>query len=221
MPTNTQMERCISSERGALVFWSPEVQQRKPGSKVQIIDVFSLQVVTGYTRDPQGRLLLESQPSVAAGRSWSLAKAAQLIRNDARPHRWVALQLDKRAWGLFWAGGGLQHCRELLAAQVSEAEACSALVPVTPEALLRLVLDLEAERAVAAGSAKPAAAWRRVQPVNPWRVAAWTSLAWMAVLGISVVSFLSVLERQDRKLELLLERTAPSAVKQTSPLMAP
>ena len=70
MPTNTQMERCISSERGALVFWSPEVQQRKPGSKVQIIDVFSLQVVTGYTRDPQGRLLLESQPSVAAGRSW-------------------------------------------------------------------------------------------------------------------------------------------------------
>lgn len=221
MPTNTQMERCISSERGALVFWSPEVQQRKPGSKVQIIDVFSLQVVTGYTRDPQGRLLLESQPSVAAGRSWSLAKAAQLIRNDARPHRWVALQLDKRAWGLFWAGGGLQHCRDLLVAQVSEAEACSALVPVTPEALLRLVLDLEAERAVAAGSAKPAAAWRRVQPVNPWRVAAWTSLAWMAVLGITVVSFFSVLERQDRKLELLLERTAPSAVKQTSPLMAP
>jgi hypothetical protein len=43
----------------------------------------------------------------------------------------------------------------------------------------------------------------------------------MAVLGITVVSFLSVLERQDRKLELLLERTAPSAVKQTSPLMAP
>jgi len=166
-------------------------------------------------------LLLEAQPSVAAGRSWSLAKAAQLIRNDARPHRWVALQLDKRAWGLFWAGGGLQHCRDLLVAQVSEAEACSALVPVTPEALLRLVLDLEAERAVAAGSAKPAAAWRRVQPVSPWRVAAWTSLAWMAVLGITVVSFLSVLERQDRKLELLLERTAPSAVKQTSPLMAP
>jgi hypothetical protein len=221
MPTNTRMESCLAEERGAMVFWSPEVQQRKPGSKVQIIDVFSLQVVTGYTRDPQGRLLLEAQPSVAAGRSWSLAKAAQLIRNDARPHRWVALQLDKRAWGLFWAGGGLQHCRDLLVAQVSEAEACSALVPVTPEALLRLVLDLEAERAVAAGSAKPAAAWRRVQPVSPWRVAAWTSLAWMAVLGITVVSFLSVLERQDRKLELLLERTAPSAVKQTSPLMAP
>jgi hypothetical protein len=140
MPINTRMESCLADERGAMVFWSPEVQQRKPGSKVQIIDVFSLQVVTGYTRDPQGRLLLESQPSVAAGRSWSLAKAAQLIRNDARPHRWVALQLDKRAWGLFWAGGGLQHCRELLSQQVPASDISSALVAATPEALLRLVL---------------------------------------------------------------------------------
>ncbi|QBE68664.1 hypothetical protein SynWH8101_1076 [Synechococcus sp. WH 8101] len=30
----------------------------------------------------------------------------------------MALQLDNRAWGLFWAGGGLQRCRELLAEQV-------------------------------------------------------------------------------------------------------
>ena len=35
---------------------------------------------------PRGRLLLHSAPSVAEGRSWSLAKAAQLIRNDARPN---------------------------------------------------------------------------------------------------------------------------------------
>jgi hypothetical protein len=64
MPTNTQMESCVADERGSLVFWSPNLQHRKPASKVQIIDVFSLQVVTGYIRDPQGRLLLESQPSV-------------------------------------------------------------------------------------------------------------------------------------------------------------
>jgi hypothetical protein len=43
-----------------------------------------------------------------------MAKAVQLIRSDARSRRWVALQLDKRAWGLFWAGGGLQRCRALL-----------------------------------------------------------------------------------------------------------
>jgi hypothetical protein len=36
---------------------------------------------------------------------------------------------------------------------------------------------------------------------------AWTSLAWMAVLGITVAGFLAALERQDRKLDLLLQRT--------------
>lgn len=156
---------------------------------------------------------MEAQPSVAAGRSWSLAKAAQLIRNDARPHRWVALQLDKRAWGLFWAGGGLQHCRDLLVAQAGNAESSSALVPATPEALLRLVLDLEGETqgslrrspGIPAAGQDPAA-------TNGWRVVAWTSLAWLAVLGVTVAGFLSVLERQDRKLELLLERTAPAAL---------
>jgi hypothetical protein len=209
MPTNTQMEGCISSERGALVFWSPEVQQRKPGSKVQIIDVFSLQVVTGYTRDPQGRLLLESQPSVAAGRSWSLAKAAQLIRNDARPHRWVALQLDKRAWGLFWAGGGLQHCRELLSQQVPASDISSALVAATPEALLRLVLDLGTD--LPSPTQSPAAKPANDQHKGLWRIIGWTSLAWLTVLGVTVAGFLTALERQDGKLELLLERTAPSS----------
>ena len=215
MPTNHQTDRCISTERGALVFWAPPPSPRRQGSKVQIIDVFSLQVATGYTRDPQGKLLLEAQPSVAAGRNWTLAKAAQLIRNDARPHRWVALELNKRAWGLFWAGGGLQRCREVLAERVSEAEACSALVPATPEALLRLVLALEPENQ--AGTRRRP--WRRgaapepgVSPTgpNPWKLVAWTSLAWMAMLGITVAGFLGALERQDRKLDLLLERGYPA-----------
>ena len=214
MPVNTQTESCISREGGALVFWAPGREPKRQGSRVQIVDVFALQVATGYTRDPQGRLLLEAQPSLAEGRSWSLAKATQLIRNDARPHRWVALQQNKHAWGLFWAGGGLQRCRELLADQVSEAEACTALVPATPEALLRLVLDLE-PGTPAATKRRP---WRRAATAdavfspssrNPWKLVAWTSLAWMAVLGITVAGFLGVLERQDRKLELLLERTQP------------
>ena len=211
MPTNHQTDSCISTERGALVFWAPPPSPRRQGCKVQIIDVFSLQVATGYTRDPQGKLLLEAQPSVATGRNWTLAKAAQLIRNDARPHRWAALELNKRAWGLFWAGGGLQRCRELLAERVGEAEACSALVPATPEALLRLVLDLDPE-APANARRRP---WRNAtgaeagtsQPgPNPWKLVAWTSLAWMAVLSITVAGFLGALERQDRKLDLLLER---------------
>jgi hypothetical protein len=216
MPTNNQTDACISTEGEALVFWAPGQQPRRLNGRVQIIDVFSLQVATGYSRDPQGRLLLEAQTSVAAGRSWSLAKAAQLIRNDARPHRWVALQMDKRAWGLFWAGGGLQRCRELLADRVSDAEACSALVPATPEALLRLMLDLEPHqhgdpsRSWQPEPAPPGMPPRAAVGPNPWQLVAWTSLAWLIVLGITVAGFLAALERQDRKLELLLQRTAPA-----------
>ena len=159
-------------------------------------------------------MLLEAQPSVAAGRNWTLAKAAQLIRNDARPHRWVALELNKRAWGLFWAGGGIQRCREVLAERISKPEACSALVPATPEALLRLMLDLEPQEQSAGasqrwrvpGSTGPSDHWAGP---NPWKLVAWTSLAWMVVLVITVEGFLGALERQDRKLELLLQRTAP------------
>ena len=202
MPTNHQTDSCIATERGALVFWAPPPSPRRQGCKVQIIDVFSLQVATGYTRDPQGKLLLEAQPSVAAGRNWTLAKAAQLIRNDARPHRWVALELNKRAWGLFWAGGGLQRCRELLAERVSEAEACAALVPATSEVLLRLILDLEpkAQASIAHG-----------KPVEGWRLVAWTSLAWIMVLGIIVAGFWGALERQERKLDLLLQQSSTPA----------
>ena len=209
MPTNTKMESCVADERGSLVFWSPNPQHRKPASKVQIIDVFSLQVVTGYIRDPQGRLLLESQPSVAAGRSWSLAKAAQLMRNDARPNRWVALHFNKHAWGLFWAGGGLQHCRELLSQQIPPSAISSALVEASPEALLRLVLDLGADQPSLTQSpaAKPASNHHK----GPWRIIALTSLAWLTVLGVTVAGFLTALERQDRKLELLLERTSPQS----------
>lgn len=210
MPSNHQMERCIVRERGALVFRWPETPERRAGTRVQIVDVFSLQVVSGYTRDPHGRLLLEAQPSVAAGRSWNLAKAAQLIRNDARPHRWVALQLDKRAWGLFWAGGGLQRCRDLLAGQANGTEASSALVPVTPEALLRLVLDLEDPQAQQQTNWHPTPAAIPSGPAaNPWKLVAWTSAAWLVLLSLTVMGFLTVLERQDRKLELLLQRTGP------------
>ena len=203
MPVNTQTDGCISREGDTLVFWAPGREPKRQGSRVQIVDVFSLQVATGYTRDPQGRLLLEAQPSIAAGRSWSLAKATQLIRNDARPHRWVALQQNKHAWGLFWAGGGLQRCRELLADQVSEAEACTALVPATPEALLKLLLELESPATATAEKSSRAAS-------GAWKLVALTSVGWLVVLGITVAGFVGALERQNQTLHLLLERTAPA-----------
>ncbi|MCS5691297.1 hypothetical protein NZK33_04760 [Cyanobium sp. FGCU-6] len=180
MPTNTQMERCIAQERGALVFWSPEEEQRGPGARVQIIDVFALEVASGFGGDAQGGLRLEAQPSMAAGRSWTLARAAQLIRNDAQPHRWVALQLDRRAWGLFWAGGGLQECRQRLADGSREAQK-------DPQRPLLPVARNE-----------------------PWRLVAWTSLIWAAVLGLTIGIFLGLLQRQERQLEQLRQRNAPA-----------
>ena len=74
LPNDT--ENCIRTERGALVFNAPGTWRPRDDSRVQILDVLALQVATGYTRDPHGRLLLESQLSVAAGRCRSLGKLA-------------------------------------------------------------------------------------------------------------------------------------------------
>ena len=61
MPVNLLTDACISKVRGALVFWSPASKAKLHG-RVQIVDVFSLEVVSGYSRDPQGCLLLHSAP---------------------------------------------------------------------------------------------------------------------------------------------------------------
>ena len=208
MPSNIQMEGCIRAERGALLFCSPKERQRGQSSTVQIIDVFALQVVTGYCRDPHGRLLLEAQPSLAAGRNWSIAKATQLIRNDARPKRWVALQVDKYAWGLFWAGGGLQRCRELLEKDAITIDNQSALVPASPEALLRLVLDLQTDAKNQDDNEVPIPIrTARYQQNNQLKIVAYTSIVWLCVLLVTVAGFIKILDRQDQKLEILLERT--------------
>ena len=76
----------------------------------------------------------------------------------------MALQVDNRAWGLFWAGGGLQRCRELLAEQVRDAEACSALVPVTADRVLELVLSGQQHSTTTSGHQTRAGAQRRAMP---------------------------------------------------------
>jgi hypothetical protein len=43
--------------------WTPD----QKGVKVQIVDVFALRLATGYEKDPAGRLLLQSEESVAQG----------------------------------------------------------------------------------------------------------------------------------------------------------
>ena len=216
MADNLLTEACISTIGEVVVFWSPRGARLKGDQprttprlhgRVQIIDVFSLEVATGFSRDPQGRLLLHSAASLAAGRSWSLAKAAQLIRNDARPQRWVALHQDNRAWGLFWAGGGLQRCRERLSLHTKEAENCTALVPFEPAKVLALVLNANGPDSKPLPTVGIPQGDRR----RDIQIVAITSSIWLAILMVVVAGFHHALERQDKKLELLLERTAPKS----------
>ncbi|MCP9849192.1 hypothetical protein [Cyanobium sp. Morenito 9A2] len=212
MQENLLVKDCLRHHGGALLFMAPEWSEAQRGVPCQIVDVFALKVVTGYTRDPQGKLLLEAHPSVAAGRSWSLAKACQLARLDARPERWVVLQRNNRAWGLFWAGGGLHRCRQQLLETSESPALSSALVPVTPEAVLRLVLNLEVEDTLTEKTFQAVVPPAAVGGSEVLKAVLWTSLAWLVLLGLTAAGFLGVLREQDRKLELLLERTpAPAA----------
>ncbi len=62
MPTNHQTDSSTTTERGAVVFWTPPPSQLRLGSRLQIIDVFSLQDATDYTRYSQGRLRPQAHP---------------------------------------------------------------------------------------------------------------------------------------------------------------
>ena len=178
------------------------------------MDVFALELATGYSKDPEGRLLLSSEPSVSTGRTWSLAKACQLVRNDRRPERWVVLHRNKRAWGLFWVGGGLDQCRTALTAAMGVEQAGGALVPATPEALLRLILTLEEPEVEPVLITKTKKERRSSDEEKvpdrgrsfPWRAVAITSAVWLAALGVLGASLTSQLQQQDLRLQQLIER---------------
>ena len=200
MPTNVQTKDCIHKVGGAQLFMAPSWTPDQKGVKVQIVDVFALQLATGYSKDPNGRLLLSSDTSLSQGRTWSLAKACQLVRNDARPERWVVLHRHKKAWGLFWAGGGLDCCRDELTKSLG-IEAPGAIVPATPEALLRLVLSMEepeGESVLQPTSSKSKSKRKSIaaQTNFPWRAVAVTSLIWLLVL--TAISGYAVVQLQQQ-----------------------
>ena len=190
--------------------WNPE----QKGVKVQIIDVFALELATGYDKDPEGRLLLSSEPSVSAGRTWTLAKACQLVRNDKRPHRWVVLHRHKKAWGLFWAGGGLNQCRDELTKVMGSEASTSAIVPATPEALLRLILTLEEPEVepvliTKIKKAKKSSDEEEIPDRGqafPLRAVAMTSAIWLIALVVLGLALTSQIQRQDQRLQQLIER---------------
>jgi hypothetical protein len=214
MPDNNLTSACLHNVGGAQLFMSPSWNPDQKGVKVQIVDVFSLELATGYDKDPAGRLLLSSEPSVSSGRTWTLAKACQLVRNDKRPHRWVVLHRHKKAWGLFWAGGGLNQCRDELTRLMGAEVATSAIVPATPEALLQLILSLEEPEDGAVLSSKTKkqkkSSEEELSPDRgmtfPWRAVALTSAVWLSVLIVLGVTLTNQIRGQDQRLQQLIER---------------
>lgn len=214
MPDNTLTPDCLHRVGGAQLFMSPTWTPHQKGVKVQIVDVFALELATGYSKDPEGRLLLISEPSVSTGRTWSLAKACQLVRNDRRPHRWVVLHRHKKAWGLFWAGGGLKQCRDELTKQMGSEASTSSIVPATPEALLRLILTLEEPEVEPVISNKTKKNKESLDVLEhrdsnqsfPWKTVAITSCFWLAALSILGASLTNRIHQQDQRLQLLIER---------------
>ena len=217
VPDNNLTPDCLHRVGGAQLFMSPTWNPEQKGVKVQIVDVFSLELATGYDKDPTGRLLLSSEPSVSAGRTWTLAKACQLVRNDKRPHRWVVLHRHKKAWGLFWAGGGLNQCRDELTRLLGAEAATSAIVPATPEALLRLILTLEepeVEPVLSSKSKKQNKAGEEEllpDPAQafPWKAIALTSAVWLSALAVLGATLISQIQVQDQRLQQLIERLEP------------
>jgi len=118
-PTNQQdlLAASITRLRGALVFWQPhDDPSTMLHCSTQIVQAFTTDTAAACVQDAHGsvRFLLRNR-WCANPQAWSLATAAQLIRNHACPHRWVAVQAHPETLRLFWQSGGLQRCRERLA----------------------------------------------------------------------------------------------------------
>lgn len=208
MPPNFETPSCIHKSEGALLFMAPSWSPDQRSVKVHIVDIFGLQLATGYENDPKGRLLINSEPTVSQGRTWSLAKASQLVRNDLKPQRWVVLHRHKKAWGLFWAGGGLDLCREELLKTIGTIPS-SAIVPATSDALLRLVLSLEEPEEAPVLQSKSETTKgispdpRATQPY-PWKVVVLTSMVWLAILLLLGFGTYSRFYDQDLRLQRLV-----------------
>ena len=112
---------------------------------------------------------------------------------------------------MFWAGGGLDLCRDELGKQAG-TEVAGAIVPATPEALLRLVLELDEPSNIdTEWTDKQKKEKRRGKSIAaqtgfPWRAIAITSSIWLVVLIALGINSDYQLQQHNNKLQLLLER---------------
>jgi len=131
------------------------------------------------------------------------------VRNDAAPHRWVVLHRHKKAWGLFWAGGGLDLCRDELGRHMGMEAASNAIVPATPEALLKLVLAFEVPEADSPLQGQPAKGKNIRSSTTALRKFSWKKLAIASTSCLFLVTGLLIASeirahQQNARLERLM-----------------
>jgi hypothetical protein len=125
----------------------------------------------------------------------------------------VVLHRHKKAWGLFWVGGGLEQCRKLLQ-EFASNESVSAIVPATPESLLRLILEIDDSKddlLLATPNKKSIkhSSLQASEPASsnfPWRPVLITSIAWLIPMAFSIGLLISHINRQEAQLIRLLDR---------------
>ena len=126
----------------------------------------------------------------------------------------MVLHRHKKGWVFFLAGGGLNHCRDELTKVMGSEASGSAIVPTTPEALLRLILTLEEPEAepvlITKIKKQKKSSDEELSPDRgqafPMRAVALTSAVWLTVLVVLGVSLTSQIQRQDQRLQQLIER---------------
>ncbi len=143
MPDNIRLENYIKHKKEALIFCSQGNQNNQSFVKGQIIDVFSLRIASGFVFDKDGKLTLLSKPNVSEGRIWPIEEGVELINNERRPKRWLFLELNKNAWGIFFSGGGIQKCREILGNQWDSNEEGAVLEEQSIETIMQVFCEIE------------------------------------------------------------------------------
>ncbi len=144
MPDNKAMENCIKEVCGSIVFCEPGLPEENSNwgeyikdAQAHIIDVFSLKVATGIPSLEKESLSLQTKSFVVEGITLSIFNAAYVISKAKNPKRWVVLHHDKKAWGMFFGGGGIQKCRELLGMGTVDEKDLEILKPAKIDEILQ------------------------------------------------------------------------------------
>ena len=116
MPNNIKTKRFLHCHRGVIVFCSqkPSTSKRITKLAFQIIDARNLQIVDNIVATNDIGIEIHTTSLLVDGKDLTLPEACKAVAKHRDPYRWIIIEKNKHCWGLFFAGGGLGLCREML-----------------------------------------------------------------------------------------------------------